>query len=48
VGLDLVPDDTPEHFTKLAPILAPPPAKGMWLDLSIRFEAAADGGDAMT
>ena len=36
-GLDLVPDDTPAHMTKCAPVIAPPPAKGMWLDLSIQF-----------
>lgn len=31
VGLELVPDDTPEHFTKMPPRIEPPPAKGMWL-----------------
>jgi len=36
-GLDLVPDDTPRWMDKRAPVIAPPPAKGMWLDLSIRF-----------
>lgn len=38
IGLDLVPDDTPEYFTKLAPRIEPPPAKGMWLDISIRYQ----------
>ena len=33
VGLDLVPDDTPEWFTKRMPRIEPPPAKGMWLDV---------------
>lgn len=36
-GLELVPDDTPRWMDKRAPVIAPPPAKGMWLDLSIRF-----------
>lgn len=36
-GLDLVPDDTPQWMDKRAPVIAPPPAKGMWLDLSISF-----------
>lgn len=27
VGLELVPDDTPDWFTKLAPRIEPPPAK---------------------
>lgn len=38
IGLDLVPDDSSEHFTKLAPrILPPPEPKGMWLDILLRF-----------
>jgi crossover junction endodeoxyribonuclease RusA len=37
VGLELVPDDTPAYMTKHAPVIVPPPARGMWLDLSIRF-----------
>lgn len=37
VGLELVPDDTPEHMTKLAPRIEPPPAKGMWLVLDLDF-----------
>lgn len=37
IGLDLVPDDTPEYFDQRTAVIAPPPAKGMWLDLSIRF-----------
>jgi len=37
VGLELVPDDTPHWMDKRAPVIAPPPDKGMWLDLSIRF-----------
>ena len=40
VGLDLVPDDTPAHMTKLAPRIAPPPEQGMWLDLALRFDEA--------
>lgn len=35
IGLELVPDDTPEHMTKLAPRIEPPPAKGMWLDITL-------------
>lgn len=35
VGLEIVPDDTPEHMTKLAPRIEPPPAKGMWLALTL-------------
>ena len=38
IGLDLVPDDTPEWMDQRTAVIAPPPAKGMWLDLSIRFE----------
>lgn len=34
-GLHLVPDDTPEFMTKLAPVIAPPPAAGLWLDLEV-------------
>lgn len=43
VGLDLVPDDTPDLFTKRAPRIEPPPAKGMWLDvvLTLRMGATA-------
>lgn len=37
IGLELVADDTPEHMTKLAPVIEGPPAKGMWLDLNIEF-----------
>lgn len=40
VGLDLVADDTPRWMDKRAPVLAPPPAVGMWLDLSIRYRQA--------
>lgn len=36
VGLDLVPDDTPEFMEKLAPRLELPPApKGMWLHIGL-------------
>lgn len=35
VGLELVPDDTREFFTKKAPRIEPPPAKGMWLNLEL-------------
>lgn len=38
VGLDLVLDDTPEHMTKLAPRIEPPPEKGMWLVLTLDFQ----------
>jgi len=37
IGLEIVPDDTPEHLTKLTPVLMPPPAKGMWLELTLDF-----------
>lgn len=37
IGLDLVPDDTAEWMDQRTAVLVPPPAKGMWLDLSIRF-----------
>lgn len=37
VGLDLVPDDTPTYMDKLAPRIEPPPAHGMWLDITLRF-----------
>jgi crossover junction endodeoxyribonuclease RusA len=36
VGLDLVPDDTPQYMTKHAPLIMAPnecPVKGMWLDI---------------
>lgn len=36
VGLDLVPDDTPQWMTKHAPLIMAPnecPVKGMWLDI---------------
>lgn len=43
VGLDVVPDDSPEHFTKLAPVILPPPApKAMYLDLWLRFARPTD------
>ncbi len=44
VGMDLVPDDTPAYFTKLAPVIVSPPARGMWLDVwtyGPSWEAAA-------
>jgi crossover junction endodeoxyribonuclease RusA len=40
-GLDVVPDDTPEYMTKLAPRIAPPPEKGMWLHLWLDMQEAA-------
>jgi crossover junction endodeoxyribonuclease RusA len=41
-GLDLVPDDTPEHMTKLGPVIAPPPAgPGMWLVIDVDLEESA-------
>lgn len=33
VGLDLVQDDIPAYMTKMAPLIVPPPARGMWLDV---------------
>lgn len=41
IGLAIVPDDSPEHFTKLTPVILPPPAHGMWLDLTLVFDDAA-------
>lgn len=41
VGLELVPDDTPEHMTKMAPVIQPPPAQGMWLDLAFDYATAS-------
>lgn len=41
IGLDLVPDDTQEWMDQRTAVLVPPPAKGMWLDLSIRFAEEA-------
>lgn len=42
VGLELVPDDTPEHMTKMAPRIDPPPAKpGMRLVLRLDLGAAS-------
>lgn len=39
VGLELVPDDTPQHMTKMAPRIDPPPApKGMWLHVTPHME----------
>lgn len=37
IGLDLVPDDTAQWMDQRTAVIAPPPAKGMWLDLSIRY-----------
>lgn len=34
-GLHLVPDDTPAWMTKPSPIIAPPPASGLWLDVTV-------------
>jgi crossover junction endodeoxyribonuclease RusA len=37
IGLDLVPDDTPEYMEKLPPRIVPPPhAPGMWLMVTVR------------
>jgi len=42
VGLDLVPDDTPEHMTKLAPRIDPPPAsKGMFVHIDLHLGEAS-------
>jgi crossover junction endodeoxyribonuclease RusA len=39
VGLQLVPDDTREHFRKLEPLILPPPEPpGMWLDLHLQLQ----------
>jgi crossover junction endodeoxyribonuclease RusA len=36
IGLELVPDDTPEHMTKLAPRIEPPPApRGLRLEVAL-------------
>jgi crossover junction endodeoxyribonuclease RusA len=37
IGLELVPDDTAEYVTELTPRIEPPPAKGMWLELTLRL-----------
>jgi crossover junction endodeoxyribonuclease RusA len=43
IGLDVVPDDTPAYFTKLAPRIEPPPAKGMWLHLRLDLTDPPNG-----
>jgi crossover junction endodeoxyribonuclease RusA len=43
VGLDLVPNDSPAYMTKLAPRIEPPPAKGMWLDITLHPAPALTG-----
>ena len=41
-GLELVPDDTPEHMTKLAPRIDPPPAtKGMYVHIGLHLGEAS-------
>jgi crossover junction endodeoxyribonuclease RusA len=36
VGLELVPDDTPEYMTKLAPVIHPGPGKRrLWLEVEV-------------
>ncbi|ALG07648.1 hypothetical protein [Kibdelosporangium phytohabitans] len=36
VGLELVPDDTPEHMTKLAPVIHPGPGdRRLWLTVEV-------------
>ncbi len=43
VGIDLVPDDSPEWMTKHESMILPPPAPaGMWVDLWIAFNNAED------
>lgn len=43
VGLDVVPDDSPQYMEKLAPVIVPPPApKGMRLELTLRFAHPGD------
>ena len=37
VGLGLVPDDEPRWMTQEASRIVPPPARGMWLDLTLDF-----------
>jgi crossover junction endodeoxyribonuclease RusA len=42
VGLDLVPDDTPEFLTDQGAVILPPPAPpGMWIDLQLRLAPGA-------
>ena len=39
IGLELVPDDTPEHMTKLAPRIDPPPApRGLRLEIVLDLD----------
>lgn len=35
IGLDLVPDDSPAHMTKLAPVILPDGPPGMWLTVLV-------------
>ncbi|HTF12132.1 MAG TPA: hypothetical protein VK659_28570 [Asanoa sp.] len=46
IGLDLVPDDTPEFMTKLRPVILGPdrtPMRGLWLDIWVApIKAAVD------
>lgn len=49
IGLDLVPDDTPKYFTKLAPRILPPdeaPEPGMWLVVTTPEPAIASAAHA--
>lgn len=34
-GLHLVPDDRPQHMTKLMPLILPPPENGLWLNVEV-------------
>jgi crossover junction endodeoxyribonuclease RusA len=34
-GLHLVPDDRPQHMTKLMPEILPPPENGLWLTVKV-------------
>jgi crossover junction endodeoxyribonuclease RusA len=47
VGLELVEDDSPEYMTKLTPRIVPPPAVGMWLDVTARGPFGPRGQTAL-
>lgn len=39
-GLHLVPDDTPRWMTKHMPVILPPPAVGLWIEVTVTKEPA--------
>lgn len=48
IGLDLVPDDTPEHVTVLPTLIEPPPHEpGLWLIVETRGGSDTDGGGGL-